>query len=112
MTNYEKYKDRIDTSLSPCELVKGLRGCTAECFEIDCDVCEKANYKWVTREYIEPEIDWSKVEQGRTIYNKEGFVIGNFIGLYDGYIIASVKRLGNGDLVVDSYTAEECRLER
>lgn len=75
MTNYEKYKDKIDAIFNAnCEIAiskntNEIRKCrTSDCREclfshrynnnIHCAI---TTARWLLSEYVEPEVDWSKV---------------------------------------------------
>lgn len=70
MTNYEKYRSEIEKIARLGRSVAVDKGNTPrECCEIDCKDCiafGKTNCydvidEWADAEYIEPEMDWSKV---------------------------------------------------
>ena len=69
MTNKEKYADKIieiaarsrfalkDGKPVPCADVR-----CSECDFVNHDVCKRKLYEWLDSEYVEPPVDWSKVE--------------------------------------------------
>lgn len=69
MTNFEKYEEEIKDVLIACLGVTkhGLRFVT--CDDIDCkncifngsNNCVTAKREWLEGEYVEPQVDWSKV---------------------------------------------------
>lgn len=73
MTNYEHYKEQMEriTRLGRCVAMNATTGEIVCCADINCNEClfqgsEDANcsqkaFKWADEEYIEPDVDWSKV---------------------------------------------------
>lgn len=64
MTNYEKYKDELITQLrtGDCDLFKlALEAKNKKCEIVACSECRKLTADWLTEEYKEPPVDWSKV---------------------------------------------------
>lgn len=69
MTNYEKYQKEIIEGMRTdhyCDLCKIMLATKNEsCPESDWEECTETWYTfldWLTEEYKEPEVDWSKVE--------------------------------------------------
>lgn len=77
MTNYEKYKDEIDEIFDTNDGTIAINKNTNEitnCSDFECSKCLfSAQYnntiscaitmaKWLVAEYVEPEIDWTKVQ--------------------------------------------------
>lgn len=69
MTNYEKYQKEIIEGMRNdyyCDLCKTMLASHGEfCPEDDWEECTENWYMfldWLTEEYKEPEVDWSKVE--------------------------------------------------
>lgn len=65
MLNYEKYmKELKNPNINLCRFAAEhiLRKFGAICSEISCPVCQRLQSVWLTQEYEEPEVDWSKVE--------------------------------------------------
>lgn len=68
MKNREKYADKIinATILNPtingstCQNVRKIAGLKCSCEE--CGQCTKKYAAWLKDEYVEPPVDWSKVE--------------------------------------------------
>jgi len=67
MTNFEKWKDKILAITSNDDEFAVNDGALCRCSEIACTECDfhepccKHRYEWLYAEYVEPEIDWSKV---------------------------------------------------
>lgn len=75
MTNYEKYKEKIDKFLQDAyrmAIDKNEKE-LVDCRELDCKnclfssrynenrFCEANRIKWLVAEYVEPAVDWNKV---------------------------------------------------
>lgn len=79
MTNYEHYKKQIEKIVRLGRRVavgKDKKPCA--CSEINCDECIAGGHdcyqtvsKWADAEYIEPEVDWSKVPVDTPILVKQ-----------------------------------------
>lgn len=72
MTNYEHYKSEIEkiVRIGRCVAVEENTGKVTSCKQISCSQCrfdscvcdcDAAALAWADAEYIEPEVDWSKV---------------------------------------------------
>lgn len=72
MTNYEHYKSEIDkiTRMGRMVAVEEKTGKITSCNQISCSQCrfdscvcdcDAAALAWADAEYIEPEVDWTKV---------------------------------------------------
>lgn len=75
MTNYEKYKEIIDLTLQRGENIAFNKDTkeVMSCQELECENClfshrynkyyhcDMNKIKWLVAEYVEPEVDWSKV---------------------------------------------------
>lgn len=72
MTNYEHYKSEIEkiVRMGRCVAVEENTGKVTSCKQISCSQCrfdscvcdcDAAALAWADAEYIEPEVDWSKV---------------------------------------------------
>lgn len=97
MTNYEFYKDRFIHALvyraANCEMVREIMG--EDCDHSVCPTCEREMEAWLRAEYVEPKIDWRKVEPGTlvTVKNGDGLSVRGltFIGYYKGRVYAAIK---------------------
>ena len=67
MKNYEKYADKIkehnDSSFC-LRFVEPyvLNAIGLSCSRLGCSKCRVVQTAWLMKEYVEPEVDWSKVE--------------------------------------------------
>ena len=72
MTNYEHYKSEIEkiVRMGRCVAVEENTGKVTSCKQISCSQCrfdscvcdcDAAALAWADAEYIEPEVDWTKV---------------------------------------------------
>ena len=67
MTNFEKWKDKILAITGDSDSVAVEDGVPCYCGDLDCKkcdfrgACDRKRYKWLYAEYVEPEVDWSKV---------------------------------------------------
>ena len=65
MTNFEKYKDELVKELmlgSKCSMRRKYVLKSDDCPELRCSDCKERALEWLEAEYVEPTIDWSKVE--------------------------------------------------
>ena len=98
MKNYEKYADEIRE-------YKGDSFCAdfvkpnilkSEYCDLDCTRCRMLQAMWLLEDYVEPQVDWSKVEVDTPILvsdNEDGKWIRRYFAKYEGeYIYA----WGNG----------------
>lgn len=120
MTNYEKHKDEIikySFINNLCKLKQELIG--TDCSKVKrCSECKKLAKEWLEAEYVEPEIDWSKVEQGTRVYCKgDGFRDDRrFVSTYMqcGVMLVVVINVNSGldTQCVEAHLAKNCRLEK
>lgn len=74
MTNYEKYKDEIDEMFDNNKHIAINKDTNelANCSVLPCDDCLFSSYhngincrinsiRWLSTEYVKPEVDWSKI---------------------------------------------------
>ena len=93
MKNYEKYADKIrkcgveelcDEFIKPYILKKD------SCGGIPCRTCSMLQMLWLSEDYEEPEVDWSKVEVDTPIlvrdYESQEWEARHFAKYEDGYI--------------------------
>lgn len=81
MTNYEHYKEQIDkiVRMGRMVAVEGETGKVTSCNRIECTECKFYAHKdcdtpafaWADAEYIEHEVDWSKVPVDTLILIKD-----------------------------------------
>lgn len=80
MTNYEFYKDKINSLLDKGDDIAVKDNRLIPCSSVSCgdcqfvtDNCTKDIYKWLVEEYKEPEedVDWSKVPVDTPIYVRQ-----------------------------------------
>lgn len=96
-----EYKDFYNL----CKLKQELIG--TDCSKaIRCSDCKKLAEEWLEAEYVEPEVDWSKVEQGTKVYN-EICCIGKFVSTYQEYIIVEPE-----PFTFKAHCKKFCRLEK
>lgn len=86
MTNYEYYKEQIEkfTRLGiPFALNKETKKFDicyniecADCMFCDALICADSKIKWADAEYIEPEVDWSKVPVDTPVLVRDSSVRG------------------------------------
>lgn len=99
MTNFEKWKDKIFAIISDNDEVAFNDGVPCHCSAlicIECDfhgMCNKRRYEWLYAEYVEPKVDWSKVQIDTKILVRdretEPWVRGHFAGVNeDGRVLA------------------------
>ena len=102
MTNYEKYKNEIDkiTRMGRMIAVEEKTGKITSCNQISCSQCkfdscvcdcDAAALAWADAEYIEQEVDWSKVPVDTPVLISDdgtNWVKGYFAKYKDGKIYA------------------------
>ena len=126
MTNYEKYKDKIDaifdanTYIAIDKNTNKITHChTQRCS--DCLFSERYNQgifcnvtvaKWLLSKYVEPEVDWSKVPVDTPVLislDNKNWVRRYFAGVNeeDGnprvFINGATRWSNEGDITVDTY---------
>lgn len=64
MKNREKYADDIinATIIGGCAPTRSIAGISCAQFDMDCARCAREYSAWLEAEYVEPPVDWSKVE--------------------------------------------------
>ena len=70
MTNFEKYTDQLKEFFSERIGISKYDGKFKNCNSLDCTECMFDNFgecsisakrKWIDEEYVEPQVDWTKV---------------------------------------------------
>ena len=98
MINFEKWKDTILAITNHNDGFAVNNGVPCYCSELDCKECdlhggcEKKRFEWLYAEYVEPEIDWSKVPIDTKIYVRdhedEAWYTAHFAGYKKGKVYA------------------------
>lgn len=118
MTNYERYKSKIEKIIRMGRMVavEENTGKVTSCNQITCAKCrfdscsagncDAAALAWADAEYIEPEVEWSKVEVDTPILvrddNTTKWVIRHFAKYENNFIYAWDD--GNTSYTTDSMT--------
>lgn len=106
MTNYERHRDEIikcSFIQNECNLKRELIG--IDCRNTRCYDCGKMVREWLEAEYVKPEVDWSKVEQGTEVYALND-IVGEFVSKYNKAIVLYIDGCYHG------YHESVCRLEK
>lgn len=115
MTNYEHYKEQIDkiVRMGRMVAVEEKTGKVTSCNQITClqcrfdscsaGNCDAAALAWADAEYIEPEVDWTKVPVDTPILVKDSMEAAWKKRYFAKYIDGVVYAWGDGKA---SYTTD------
>lgn len=124
MTNYEKYKEIIELTLQRGENIAFNKDTkeVMSCQELECENClfshrynkyyhcDMNKIKWLVAEYVEPEVDWSKVPVDTPILVRDNhsikWVTRHFAKYENGLVYAWDD--GNTSYTTDSMTYWDC----
>lgn len=74
MKNYEKYEEKIreyDGGTFCNDFVQPYILKQDNCCGVDCGQCNMISLMWLMEEYVEPQVDWSRVEVDTPILVRE-----------------------------------------